>query len=71
MARRRRIRVKHQDPTVEMLDQVRRLMMLQLVVSGVQAKDIARVLGIDKSDVSRIVPARAIKKLVHDHGQKT
>ena len=64
MAKRKRAKIKHQDPVVEMLDQVRRLIMLQLVVSGVQAKDIATVLGVDKSVISGIVPARAITKLV-------
>lgn len=62
MAKGKSSRPKHKDPAVELLDQLKRLMMLHLVVLGVQAKDIARVLGIDKSDVSRIVPARAIKK---------
>lgn len=63
MAKRRRAKSKHQDPTVEMLDQLRRLIMLQLVVSGVKAKDIATVLGVNKSVISGIIPARAIKKL--------
>lgn len=55
-----------EDPVVKQLDEIRRLLMLQLVVSGVKAKDIATVLGVNKSVISGIVPARAISKLGTD-----
>lgn len=61
MARKKRVR-KHADPVVEQLDQIKRLLMVQLVTSGVQAKAVAAVLGMDKSDFSKIVPARIVKK---------
>jgi hypothetical protein len=62
VAKGKRAKAKHHDPAVEMLDQLRRLIMLQLVVSGVKAKDIATVLGVNKSVISGIIPARAISK---------
>lgn len=55
-------RRKHADPVVRQLDQIKRLLMLQLVASGVQAQAVAKVLGMHKTDFSKIVPARIIKK---------
>jgi predicted transcriptional regulator len=51
------------DPGLAQLEQIKRLLMLGLIAGGVQAKDIARVLGVTKSAVSAIVPARGIGKL--------
>lgn len=62
MASRKRAQARHEDPVVEQLDQIKRLLMLGLIVSGIQAKDIATVLGVHKSTISGLVPARAIKK---------
>jgi predicted transcriptional regulator len=53
---------KSLDPIAKELDAIKRLLVLQLLTSGVQATEIARALGVDKSVVSRLVPARAIKK---------
>lgn len=55
-------KTKHEDPSVDQLDQIRKLLILQLVSSGVQANHIALVLGVGKSAISEIVPARLIKK---------
>jgi predicted transcriptional regulator len=44
------------------LDAIKRLLVLQLLTSGVQAKDIAHALGVDASAVSRLVPARRVRK---------
>lgn len=44
------------------LEQIKRLMVLALIHQGVQAKDIAAVLGVDPAVISRMVPARQIKK---------
>ena len=49
------------DPVVGELDSIKRLMVLQLITSGVQAKDIATALGVDQSAISRLVPARFCK----------
>jgi hypothetical protein len=53
---------KSNDPVTERLDQIKKLMMLQLISSGVQANTIATVLGVTKSNISAMVPARAVKK---------
>ena len=50
------------DPTVSRLEDIRRLLMAQLVASGVSSSSIADLLGVDISVVSRVVPARKIKK---------
>jgi hypothetical protein len=51
------------DPVLKQLEQIKCLLILELIAAGVRAKDIASVLGMDKSDLSRLVPARAIGKL--------
>jgi len=50
------------DDLLYEMGQVRKLLVLQLVISGVQTKDIATALGVDKSVVSRMVPTRKIRK---------
>jgi len=50
------------DPVAKELEAIKKLLILQLVTSGVQAKDVGKVLGLGKSDMSRLVPTRAIKK---------
>jgi predicted transcriptional regulator len=50
------------DPLAKELDAIKRLLVLQLLTSGVQAKDVAHALGVDKSVVSRLVPARRVGK---------
>jgi len=45
-----------------LLEDLKRLAILQLLTSGVQATQIAKALGVDKSVVSRLVPSRAIRK---------
>jgi len=52
------------EPLVKELDAIKRLLVLQLLTSGVQGKDIARALGVDASAVSRLVPARRVRKKV-------
>ena len=63
MAKGKPRRQKPTDPILDQLDQIKRLIMLQLIASGVKAKDIALVLEVDNSVVSRIVPARLLKKV--------
>lgn len=50
------------DKVVALLEDIKKLMILDLVVRGVQAKDVADVLGVGKSTISGIVSARRIKK---------
>ena len=45
-----------------LLEDVKKLLILDLVTKGVQSKHIAHVLGVDKAVITRIVPARKIRK---------
>jgi IS30 family transposase len=45
------------------LEDLKRLAILQLLATGVQSSHIAKALGIHSSAISRMVPAREIKKL--------
>ena len=47
---------------IELLEDIKKLLILDLIVRDVQAKDVAKVLNVDKSTITRIVPARRIKK---------
>ena len=58
------------EALLEQLDHIKRLLMLNLIVSGVKAKDIATVLGVTKSTVSKIIPARAIGKLRKENDEQ-
>lgn len=53
---------KKQSEKLEPLEEIKRLLILGLIHNNVQAKDIAYVLGVDKSVISRIVPSRQVKK---------
>lgn len=43
------------------LEDIKRLMILQLIASGVQSTHVAKALGIHPSVISRIVPVREIQ----------
>jgi DNA-directed RNA polymerase specialized sigma24 family protein len=45
------------------LDDLRRLAIMQLVVLGAQSSHIAKVLGVDPSAISRLMPVREIQKV--------
>ena len=62
MAGKRKERRPKGDPVADELVSIKRLLVLQLVTSGVQGKDIAKTLGVDPSVVSRLVPTRKVKK---------
>ena len=47
---------------IELLEYIKKLFILDLITRDVQAKDIAGILGVNKSTIARIVPARQIKK---------
>jgi DNA-binding NarL/FixJ family response regulator len=47
---------------IQLLEEIKKLAILDLITRGVQGKDIAAVLGVDPGTISRIVPARRIKK---------
>ena len=50
------------DPLAKELDAIKRLLVLQLITSGVQSSTIATALGVSNSKVTRLVPARKAKK---------
>ena len=51
-----------QDKTDRLLEDIRRLLILQLIQNGVQSKDIAAVLKVDPATISRLVPRKVSKK---------
>ena len=53
---------KKQSEKLEPLEEIKRLLILGLIRSGVQAKDIATILAVNKSTISRIAPALKVKK---------
>lgn len=59
--KKRRQRVRIEDPTVRELDAIKRLLILQLLKAGTQQSEIALALDVDASEVSRMMPARKIK----------
>jgi IS30 family transposase len=58
------------DRVVAQLDDLKRLAILQLLASGVQSGHIAKALGIHSSVISRMMPAREIKKLASKRFQE-
>lgn len=62
MAAKRKAKTPKGDPVADELDSIKRLLVLQLLTSGIQAKDVASALGVDQSVVSRLVPSRKLKK---------
>jgi hypothetical protein len=50
------------EKIIELLEDIKRLLIVNLVASGVQGKDIAQTLGVDNSVITRIAPARKIRK---------
>jgi hypothetical protein len=46
----------------ELLEDVKKLLILDLVAKGVQSTNIAHTLGVDNAVITRIAPARKIKK---------
>ena len=47
---------------VELLEDIKKLLVLDLINKGMQGKNIAAVLGVDPAVISRIVPSRKLKK---------
>ena len=53
---------KKKESKSNSLDQIKRLLVLGLIHNGIKAKDIAATLGVDPAIITRMVPARQIKK---------
>jgi len=54
--------MKNKEQKMDTLEQIKRLLVLALIHQGLQGKDIASVLDVDPAVISRMVPARQIKK---------
>jgi DNA invertase Pin-like site-specific DNA recombinase len=62
MASKRKAKKQKGDPVANELNAIKRLLILQLVTSGVQATDIASALQVDRSAISRLFPTRKVKR---------
>ena len=62
MAKGKRKRLVSDDPLVQELVDIKRLLIFQLMVSGAQQAQIAAALQVDAATVSRLVPASLAKK---------
>jgi transcriptional regulator len=51
-----------QDPTLRELDAIKRLLILMLIKAGASQGEIAMALHTDQANVSRMFPARKIKR---------
>lgn len=47
---------------IDNMEQIKRLLVLGLIRSGVQGKEIAITLGVDPATISRMVPTRSMKE---------
>ncbi|MGH3010000.1 MAG: helix-turn-helix domain-containing protein [Gaiellaceae bacterium] len=50
------------------MEDVKRLLVIQLIADGVQGAHIAKALGIDPSTISKMVPARDIQTALRKRG---
>ena len=53
---------KTEDPLLLELGDIKRLLILQLLVQGVSQDQVARALGVNQSTISRLVPRVSVKK---------
>jgi IS30 family transposase len=55
----------------EQLEELKRLMIVQLLASGVQSAHVAKALGIHPSGISRMLPVREIQKVAAKRGAES
>jgi hypothetical protein len=48
--------------TIQIFEDIKKLLILDLIVRGTQGKEIAGVLGVDPATISRMVPTKQVKK---------
>lgn len=53
---------KNKDPTVRELEAIKRLLILQHLKAGTKASEVAKAIGMDAGDFSKMMPARAFTK---------
>jgi hypothetical protein len=54
------------DPTLKELDAIKRLLILMLIKAGASQGEIAMALHTDQANVSRMFPARKVKRFKAD-----
>lgn len=71
MAKKKTKKQTRQDPLQKELEAIKRLLMALLLKTGGSRDDLALALGMDPSDVSRIMPVQKIKAGKKSKGKKT
>ncbi len=66
MAKRKQTNSKPNDPVERELVAIKRLLVTLLYKLGAKGKEISIALKMDKSDTSRMLPARKIKSIVNN-----
>jgi hypothetical protein len=56
----KRLNAQEADPVVRELDEIKKLLILDLFSRGVKPNQIAKILGVDKGNFSRAYPMREI-----------
>jgi len=54
--------MREKDPVLTKLEDIKRLLILQLIKSGATSEEIGQALGIDSSTVRKMLPIKKIKK---------
>jgi DNA-binding NarL/FixJ family response regulator len=62
MSGKRKKKRQESDPSLDELRTIKKLLVLQLMMSGVQTTDIAAALGVNKGTISKLVPLRKVKR---------
>jgi predicted transcriptional regulator len=62
MAIKKNLKKAKGDPIVDELEAIKRLLILQLITSGVKGRDVASILGVHESVVSRLSGKRKVKR---------
>ncbi len=62
MAKRKVRNTASKDPVIKELEAIKKLLVLALLAQGLEQKLIAKALQIDPAQLSRMMPARKIKK---------
>jgi predicted transcriptional regulator len=62
MATKKKQKKGKNDPAADALEAIKRLLILQLITSGVKGRDVASALGVHESVVSRMLAKRKVKR---------
>jgi predicted transcriptional regulator len=62
MAAKKKTKKGKDDPTADALEDIKRLLILQLITSGVKGRDVASILGVHESMVSRLFSKRKVRR---------